>query len=74
MPFLFSFFLDTAILIFRVKIYHGAIVCKEAKLRGDVTVGSMTVIHPCATIIAEAGPVVIGDGNIIEEQVIIVNR
>lgn len=59
---------------FRVKIYHGAIVCKEAKLRGDVTVGSMTVIHPCATIIAEAGPVVIGDGNIIEEQVTIINR
>ncbi|XKL66535.1 hypothetical protein PGB90_009955 [Kerria lacca] len=57
-----------------VKIYHGAIVCKETKIRGDVTIGSMTIVHPCATIIADAGPIVIGDGNIIEEQVVIINR
>lgn len=57
-----------------VKIYHGAIVCKETKIRGDVIIGSMTIVHPCATIIAEAGPIIIGDGNIIEEQVVIINR
>lgn len=59
---------------FRVKIYHGAIVCKETKIRGDVTIGSMTIVHPCAKILAEAGPIVIGDGNIIEEQVVIINQ
>ncbi|XP_065222941.1 dynactin subunit 6 [Planococcus citri] len=57
-----------------VKIYHGAVVCKETKIRGDVTIGSMTIVHPCATIIAESGPIVIGDGNIIEEQVLIINN
>ena len=49
-------------------------VCKETKIRGDVTIGSMTIVHPCATIIAEAGPIIIGDGNIIEEQVVIINK
>lgn len=70
----YSIILYFPLLVFRVKIYHGAIVCKETKIRGDVTIGSMTVVHPCATIIADAGPIVIGDGNIIEEQVVIVNR
>ena len=36
--------------------------------------GSQTVVHPSARILAEAGPIVIGDGNLIQEQVTIVNR
>lgn len=36
--------------------------------------GARTVVHPKARIIAEAGPVVIGEGNLIEEQVLIINR
>ncbi|XP_009582564.1 PREDICTED: dynactin subunit 6, partial [Fulmarus glacialis] len=32
-----------------------------------------TVIHPKARIIAEAGPIVIGEGNLIEEQALIIN-
>jgi len=31
------------------------------------------VIHPKARIIAEAGPIVIGEGNLIEEQALIIN-
>uniref|UniRef100_A0A3Q3H3U7 Dynactin subunit 6 n=1 Tax=Labrus bergylta TaxID=56723 RepID=A0A3Q3H3U7_9LABR len=32
-----------------------------------------TVVHPKARIIAEAGPIVIGEGNLIEEQALIIN-
>lgn len=57
-----------------MKIAPGAMVCNECELRGDITIGSMTVIHPRASIIAEAGPIIIGDCNIIEEQARIINR
>ncbi|XP_072020611.1 dynactin subunit 6-like [Amphiura filiformis] len=56
-----------------VKIGTGAVVCVEAELRGDITVGARTVVHPKARIIAEAGPIVIGESNLIEEQVLIIN-
>ena len=36
--------------------------------------GSRTVIHPKARIIAEDGPIIIGENNIIEELVQIINR
>ena len=36
--------------------------------------GSRTVIHPKARIVAQDGPIIIGDNNIIEELVQIVNR
>ena len=36
--------------------------------------GAHTVIHPKARIVAEAGPIIIGDNNLIEEQVEIINR
>jgi dynactin 6 len=38
----------------------------------DISAG--TVVHPKATIFAIAGPIVIGQGCIIEEGAIIVNR
>lgn len=55
-----------------VKIAPGAIVCLESKLKGVITIGSMTVVHPKASIIAEAGPIVVGENNIIEEQATII--
>ncbi|CAF90471.1 unnamed protein product [Tetraodon nigroviridis] len=55
------------------KIAAGAVVCVESEVRGDVTIGARTVVHPKARIIAEAGPIVIGEGNLIEEQVLIIN-
>uniref|UniRef100_A0A6P7GII6 Dynactin subunit 6 n=1 Tax=Diabrotica virgifera virgifera TaxID=50390 RepID=A0A6P7GII6_DIAVI len=57
-----------------IKILPGALVCEDCKLRGDITIGSGTIIHPGATIIAEAGPIIIGDNCLIEEQVKIVHR
>ncbi|XP_061883364.1 LOW QUALITY PROTEIN: dynactin subunit 6-like [Entelurus aequoreus] len=56
-----------------VKIAAGAVVCVESEIRGDVTIGPRTVVHPKARIIAEAGPIVIGEGNLIEEQAVIIN-
>ncbi|XP_062902567.1 dynactin subunit 6 isoform X1 [Mobula hypostoma] len=56
-----------------VKIAAGAVVCVESEIKGDVTIGPRTVVHPKARIIAEAGPIVIGEGNLIEEQALIIN-
>jgi len=57
-----------------VKIAPGAVVCSECELKGDITIGTRTVIHPRARIIAEAGPIIIGENNLIEEQAEICNR
>ncbi|XP_012147918.2 dynactin subunit 6 isoform X2 [Megachile rotundata] len=57
-----------------LKISEGALVCEESILKGDITIGPRTVIHPRASIIAEAGPIIIGEGNIIEEMATIANR
>ncbi|XP_053552299.1 dynactin subunit 6 [Bombina bombina] len=56
-----------------VKIAPGAVVCVESEIKGDVTIGPRTVVHPKAKIIAEAGPIIIGEGNLIEEQALIIN-
>ena len=56
------------------KIGVGSIVCKEAEIRGEVIIGSKTVIHPKARILAVGGPIKIGDGNLIEEQTCIINH
>jgi dynactin-6 len=54
-------------------IAPGAVVCNEAMIVGDVSIGARTVVHPRAVIIAEAGPIIIGENNLIEEQAHIVN-
>lgn len=57
-----------------VKIAAGAIVCiEQTKISGDVTIGSKTIVHPTATIIAENGPILIGAYNLIEEYTMIIN-
>lgn len=62
------------VFLFSIKIIVGAIVCEEAKLRGDITIGAGTIVHPCASIIADAGPIVIGERCLIEEQSKIIHR
>lgn len=56
------------------KIGAGSIVCQEAEIRGEVIIGSKTVIHPKARILAVNGPIKIGDNNLIEEQTSIINQ
>ncbi len=36
--------------------------------------GTRTLIHPNVKIIAQAGPIFIGENNLIEEQTIIINK
>ncbi|KAE8216609.1 hypothetical protein CF319_g1770 [Tilletia indica] len=51
------------------------VVCADdTDLRGEISIGSGTVIHPKATIVATQGPIVIGSGCIIEEGATIINR
>lgn len=57
-----------------IKIAANAVVCKECELKGDITIGSRTIIHPRARIVAENGPIIIGENNLIEEQAQIINR
>nr|CAG4650619.1 EOG090X0I48 [Sida crystallina] len=57
-----------------LRIASGAIVCSESELQGEITIGSRTIVHPRAKILAISGPIVIGENNIIEEQVQIINK
>lgn len=57
-----------------IRIANTAVVCQEATLSGDITIGEGTIIQPKASIIAEAGPIIIGPDNIVEELVVIKNR
>lgn len=57
-----------------IKIMPGATVCEKSKLSGDITVGSHAIIHPSATVIAEAGPIIIGEHCLLEEQSKIIYR
>ena len=56
-----------------VHIGEGSVVCSSAVLEGEVSTGFRTIVHPLARIIARGGPIVIGDNNIIEEKVEIIN-
>lgn len=38
------------------------------------TSGAQTVVQPGAQILAEGGPIVIGEGNLIQEQATVINR
>lgn len=59
---------------YRVKIAAGALVCTElTTLSGDIKIGRKTIIHPTAKIIAEKGPIIIGECNLIEDRVEIIN-
>lgn len=48
-----------------------AIVCAETVLKGDITISPGCIIHPSATIIAEAGPIILGENCLVEEYVTI---
>lgn len=50
-----------------------AVVCEDCTFRGDITIMSGCVIHSSATIIAEAGPIVLGENCIVEEYATIRN-
>lgn len=71
---LLKLFKTSIICTFRITIQHGALVCDESKLRGEITIGANSIIHPSAVIYAESGPIIIGDHCIIEEKAKIIHR
>ncbi|KAJ2778347.1 hypothetical protein H4R18_004652 [Coemansia javaensis] len=58
----------------RLRLAVDALVCKNAAIEGDVQVGSGTVVHVGASIIARNGPIIIGSNNIVSERAAIVNH
>ncbi|WFD04679.1 hypothetical protein MVES1_000002 [Malassezia vespertilionis] len=50
-----------------VTVQPRAIVAAEADVKGDVTIGSGTVVHPRARIHATSAPIVLGNNCIVEE-------
>ena len=56
-----------------IKIWPGAVVADDCKIEGEVEIGEGTVVHPGASILALAGPVVIGKQNIVEARCVIKN-
>ena len=56
-----------------VYLNSGCLVCRTSVLQGDISIGTGTIIHPFARIEAKNGSIVIGDNNIIEENVEIIN-
>lgn len=58
----------------KIKVMPRATVCEDSIIRGDVTISSGTVVHPSSTIIAESGPIIIGENCIIEEYAKIIHR
>jgi dynactin 6 len=58
----------------RLTAHSTARICQDIDIRGDITIGAGTVIHPKATIYALSGSIVIGEGCVIEENVVIVNQ
>ncbi|RHZ68392.1 hypothetical protein Glove_295g28 [Diversispora epigaea] len=51
-----------------------AVVCQDTELKGEIHIGPGTVLHPQCKINAECGPIYIGNNNIIEENVTIINK
>ncbi|CAG8556633.1 19966_t:CDS:10, partial [Cetraspora pellucida] len=51
-----------------------AVVCQDTEMKGEIDIGSGTVLHPQCKIVAESGPIIIGSNNIIEENVTIINK
>ncbi|KAG5670911.1 hypothetical protein PVAND_001140 [Polypedilum vanderplanki] len=58
----------------KIKVMPKAVVCEDSTIKGDVTICSGSVIHPSAQIIAESGPIIIGENCIIEEYAKIIHR
>ncbi|GAA5997919.1 dynactin subunit 6 [Rhodotorula paludigena] len=56
------------------KVGSKTVVVHDCDLRGDITIGSGTILQPRCTIVAAAGPIIFGSNNIVEETAVIVNR
>ena len=58
----------------RLSAHPSALICLDTDIRGEVTVGAGSVVHPRAAILAVGGPIVIGRNFVLEETAVLVNR
>ncbi|KAF9901352.1 hypothetical protein EC991_006243 [Linnemannia zychae] len=58
----------------KLTISTRALVCQDNDLRGEIYVGAGTVLHPQCRVWATGGPIMFGNGNIVEENAVIINR
>ncbi len=58
----------------KIRVGSKVTIAADTEIKGEVTLGSETVVHPKASILALGGPIVIGSGCIIEEAAVIINR
>lgn len=57
-----------------LKCPPSTLICREKTvILGNVTLGNECVVHPTTQIIARNGPIIIGNNNLIEERVSIIN-
>ena len=56
-------------------IESGALVCESVTLAGSyrVVIGAGTIVQPNVVIVAQDGPIIIGEKNIVREDVVILN-
>jgi len=59
---------------YQLKVAADALVCETSIIQGEVTIGSKTIVHPRARIIAQDGPIIIGNDCLIEENSTIINK
>jgi len=57
----------------QLNIHPDALVISDAILKGQITIGAGTIIHPKAVVNAGAGQIIIGSNNIVEETATIQN-
>jgi len=55
-------------------VHPTCLVAQDSDLRGQITLGAHTIIHPKASIQALGGPIIIGQKCMVEEGTKIVNR
>ena len=58
----------------RVIAHSTALICQDVDLRGEITIGAGSVIHPKASILATSGPIAIGANCLVEETATLINR
>ncbi|CAI5439869.1 unnamed protein product [Caenorhabditis angaria] len=57
----------------KIQIAESAVVCAEAQISGEVSIGDGCVIHPFAIFDAKNGPIIIGNNCLFEEYCVIRN-
>ncbi|KAH8926808.1 hypothetical protein BT69DRAFT_1330960 [Atractiella rhizophila] len=58
----------------QISIHPSSVVAADTDLRGIITIGPQCVLHPKCTILSPKGPLIIGRGNIFEENTVLINR